>query len=340
MLSRGVIQSVALGIAILLSAAFPGATASARQAPGPVAQVGGTVRTRLAGPLPMARVTLRSYSGGLPQSTLTDRFGQFSFDRVPVGSYEIVVRAFGYAPARRSIEVSAAGPMFGLFFTLRPTGNRNSAAKRSPNGSSVVSVRQLRIPGKARREYQEGLDCAARGKTGDAIKHWKKSIRIFPPYAESYMQLSKVYANRGDFADATSAANHAVQLDGKSADPYRFLGYVYVKEKRFPNAEAAFARAVRLSDSDWLSQFWLGKLLLEEKRARKAYPHLLRASQVNPEIPEIDIALYNDLLMLARPKGALARLDDFLNRFPKNPLAAVARAKRKQLRDALSNEKH
>jgi tetratricopeptide (TPR) repeat protein len=307
------------------------------QGQGPAAEVRGTLSTGRSKSVPAVGVTLQSTSGGLPQFTSTDMLGRFSFDQVPIGSYLILINAPGYAPFTQTIDV-AEGAYIKLSITLRSLGDRPVRGKASPNGSYLVSVRQLRIPAKAQQEYEKGIQSAARDKTDDAIKHWERSIKIFPQYAEAYAQLSKVYAARSDFARATEAANHAIDIDGRTADAYLSLGYIYVKEKDFVNAKNAFANAVRLSDSNWFSQYCLGKLLLDGKDVEGAYPHLLRASQLRPQSPDVEIALYNDLVMLGRAKQALAKLDDFLTRFPNSPLAASAREKRKHLVKALAED--
>lgn len=323
---------IAIGVALFLfTPALASSAAQGEQAPGPVTEVRGTVRTGRSGSQPTVGVTLQSTSGGLPQYTSTDMFGRFSFDQVPVGSYVILIDAPGYAPVRRTMDVAAEGPNVEVSITLRPLGNRRATSKAPRNDTYLVSVRQLRIPAKARKEYEKGIQSAAHGKTDDAIKRWEKSIRFFPQYAEAYAQLSKVYAARSDFARATEAANHAIDIDSRNADAYLSLGYIYVKEKDFLKAKKAFANAVRLSDSNWFSQYCLGKLLLGGKDAEAAYPHLLRAFQLRPQSPDVEIALYNDLVMLGRTKQALAKLDDFLTRFPNSPLAVSAREKRKHL---------
>ncbi len=298
-------------------------------------QVSGSVSGEHGLPLRAARVQLQSVDGGFARTTYSDSSGHFSFDNVREGSYVVAIEASGYQTGTWSVQVGYTS-LFGLSFSLVPKASGSTPAGTSPKGSNTVSVRQLLIPRKARKEYQKAAESEARGKTGEAIRHWKKSIKIYPQYADSYMQLSRVYANQGDFASATAAAKRAVALDGNSADAYTYLGYAYLKDQDFPNAQKAFQHAVRLSNSDWFSQFWLGQLLLQQKDAQGAFPYLLRASQLNPGMPEVYVLLYNDLLTLGRRKDALAELDDFLKRFPKDPLAATVREKRKDLEKALA----
>jgi tetratricopeptide (TPR) repeat protein len=292
--------------------------------------VSGSVTGAEGSPLSMVRVDLDPTMGGFASTTYTDSSGEFSFSHVQPGSYTVVIKSSGYQTGTWPLEVGYAN-LLGLTFSLIPSASRSGGKGAARKDSNTVSVRQLLVPGKARKEFQKGVQSELHGKTDEAIKQWNKAIKIYPQYADSYMQLSRVYAIRGDFAQATTAAQRAIAIDGNRANAYDYLAYVYLKEQDFANAQAAFEHAARLSNSDWFSQFWLGQLLMRRKNAQGAFPYLRRASQLNPGMPEVYILLYNDLLMLGRRKDALADLDDFLKRFPKSPLAGEVREKRKDL---------
>lgn len=316
---------------LLLACVCAPASANAGQRPGlGGAAVTGRVVSADAGFLPPVDVQLQISTGRLVETTQTDGSGRFSFHGVQPGSYALVIRIPGYRSFNLPVIVGN-GPVIGLELVLMPEGFRRGSGGTGPGGTGIVSVRQLLIPGKAREEFRKGSRSRARGKADEAIKHWRKSIEIYPKYAESYMELSRVYADRGEFDRARIAAEHAVEIDGDSADPYTYLGYVYLKEKKFPKAERAFRIAVRHSGDDWFSQFWLGELLLMQRKPKDAYPHLLRASVLNPRAPQVFVFLYDDLLLLGRRREALKTLDDFLARFPNNPLAGEVREKRKAL---------
>ncbi|MDE3137933.1 MAG: carboxypeptidase regulatory-like domain-containing protein [Acidobacteriota bacterium] len=310
-------------------------------------QMSGSERTEVSGeldsadgsPLIMVRVELQATMGGASLTAYTDSAGRFSFVGVPSGNYMVVVRAYGYQPANWPINVDIF-PVHDLILTLVPIKFRQTGGDVLGNNASTVSVRQLQIPDKARSEFRKGVESESHGRTDEAVKHWEKSIQIYPQFAESYMKLSKIYADRGDFEAATDAAKHAVEVDSDDAAPYAYLGFVYLKMKDIPEATKAFQDSVRISDTKFFTQFWLGDLLLKQKDYEEAYPHLLRAWQLNPEDPKVYLLLYNDLVLLDRREEALAKIDDFLSRFPNNPFAAKAREKREALAKSLSEENH
>jgi tetratricopeptide (TPR) repeat protein len=301
--------------------------------------VTGTVTGAHGNPLSSVRVVLQTALGDPVESTLTNSSGVFAFSGVPAGSYAVVVRVRGYRTGSWPIQVSRSN-LVGLNLSLMPAGGRLSSRRNSAKGPATISVRHLLIPSKARQEYERALKSDARGQIAEAIAQWKNSIKIYPKYAASYMQLSRVYADHGQFPQALAAAKHAVALTNKNAESLCYLGYVYVHEKEFALATATFRQAVRRSGSMWFSQFWLGWLLLRQNDAAAAYPHLARARDLRPEMPQVYLLLYNDLLRLDRGKDALAVLDAFLKHFPKNPFAPEARAKRASLEKSLRSEAH
>lgn len=288
----------------------------------------------------MTRVELQSTMGSFDLTAYTDSAGHFTFTSVPQGKYLVMIRAAGYETFNGPLDVGY-GPTQSLVLTLRPLNlGQPREQAYAENSGSTVSVRQLRIPDKARKEFRKGVESETHGKIDEAIKHWQRSIEIYPQFAESYMELSKVYAIRGDFDHAAEAAKSAISVDDKEAAPYAYLGFVYMKQKDIAKATKAFQDAVQLSDSNFFSQFWLGDLLLRQKNFEEAYTHLARAWQLKPDEPKVYLLLYNDLVLLGRGEEALAKIDDFLARFPNNPVATEAREKRDELAKSLQEGKH
>jgi tetratricopeptide (TPR) repeat protein len=199
----------------------------------------------------------------------------------------------------------------------------------------TISVGDLQVPGKARKEYRRGLDSLSHGKTADARKHFEKAIRIDPKFGESYEQLGLVYAEQGHYPEAEAALEKAVAIDNHDSAAFAYLGYVYQKAGEAAKAGEQFRRSIQLNDANWLSQMGLGQILLEKKQTAEALTHLRRAQQLHPQLPDIYLLVYNALIYLDRGPEALTELDKFLARFPNDPEAPQFRKVRKGLAKAV-----
>jgi tetratricopeptide (TPR) repeat protein len=296
------------------------------QARGDAPSIRGSVHTPAGAPVIGLRIRLDSLARGVVGVTATNGSGEFSFFNLPVGSYVLLINELDLQPIRRPVEVGGP-PVLGLDLVLEPR-NRKSA----PPNSATVSVRQLLIPEKARKEYRQGRKAVARGRTAEAIRHWEKAIEIFPNFLESFLQLAKSFADQGDFPRALGASQRAIEIDARNADAYNSLGYVYLKKQEASQAREAFEKAIQLSEPNWFAHLELGRTLLQQKQPLPAYTHLLRARQLQPKLPSVYLLLYNDLLLLDRRKEALAQLEEFLGRFPRDPRVPKIR----QVREALA----
>ncbi len=77
------------------------------------ASVRGIVHDPSHRPIPGAQVTLRALASGWTQTAQSDADGEFQFDAVPVGHYEVSVSAPNFAPSRQQIIVaSGKAPIF------------------------------------------------------------------------------------------------------------------------------------------------------------------------------------------------------------------------------------
>jgi tetratricopeptide (TPR) repeat protein len=282
-------------------------------------------------PAGMISVRLESATGSFVKSVSTDGSGSFSFDGLPLGGYDVVIQVAGFQPLRTPVSARLF-PVIGLRLTL--TANTN-ARTRPRNLSPTVSVAQLHVPEKAYKALQKGRKLLQAGKPAEAATRLQEAVSIDPDYAWAYMLLAAAYADQRLFPRADDAIHHALRLDRDNPHGYAYFGYVLAKEKKPLKAKQAFEHSIQLLDKDWFAHLELGRLLMEEKHAAAAYPHLVRAHELHPEQAAVHLLLYNDLVLLGRKRKALAELDDFIARFPKNPNVAKIRQTRRQLEKSL-----
>lgn len=274
-------------------------------------QIEGEVQLASGTPVPNVTVQLSPQVGGGSMATaVTDSSGMFYFTDVGVGSsYTVQVNVPGYVPVSHSITTVTMVTTADVVLVPQPSGPK-------PSKHALVSVERLRVPRKAIAQFKRGQRQMARGKSRAAEASFRKAIRLFPDFAESYMKLSALYADQGRFAEADRAIQHALRLQKNSSQAYGYLGYVYVKEKHPQKAVQAFHRGIHLNRDNWFAQLELGRLRYSQKQFRLALPHLLLVRKIHPQLLSAHLLLYDNLIRLGKLKAALHELDDFLSRFP------------------------
>src|SRR5437899_8224698 len=134
-------------------------------------------------PASQVAVSLKSRVAGIFRSVLTDLEGHFRVQHLPRGTYDIAVEEEGYETTKTSAQLD--GPSSKLVMYLR---SRSGSIRQS---NYTVSVRALRIPDKARTEFQKGLDCLAKNDPAGSLSHFAKATQAFPGYFEVYYHMGE-----------------------------------------------------------------------------------------------------------------------------------------------------
>ena len=190
----------------------------------------------------------------------------------------------------------------------------------------LVSVRELRIPDKARKELDRGLKRAAKNDFAGSLKHFQKATRAFRGYYEAYYNLGVSEMALGHSEEAMNAFQAAVDSSGGRYALAQFgIGYILCQQSKAAEAEKIIRRGLETDDNAaegyvLLSeaQRQLNRLDEAEKSAREA---LLR----NPKHAGAYIAEAE----LADSKGnyreEIEYLDESLKLLPRGPASEQVR---------------
>lgn len=331
-----IVLMVWFGAAALFGLGIPcSAQSQQQQGPGERPTIEGEVRLPNGNPVPFVYLRLEPEGmGGIIQTASTDSAGYYSFVGYFVGAnFNIVINVQGFQPIRRLVMITS--PVTEENFTLVPLPPVAEAKK-----GALVSVRHLQIPPKALARYHKGIVQMDQGKYKQAEANFRKAVQIYPKFAAGYRRLSAVYARQGRFSQANQAINRARALDKNSAENYAYLGYVFLQEKQDHKAELAFKESIRINQNDWFAQLELGRLRYDQHDYKDAYPHLLVAHRVHPQLLSVHLLLYDDLIRLNDREKALAELNETLTLFPKCSQAPELRKMRAALEVSLSQPQH
>jgi Tfp pilus assembly protein PilF len=157
---------------------------------------------------PQVIVTVRCTTSSLSRSVLTDSSGHFEFSDLPNGAYVVSVDEGGYSSTVATAFVDGVHGEVPL--TLRPV-----VAPPSPvRSAATVSVRELKVPEKARDSFKKGLRQLNKGNYAASVPFFAKAIDKYPRYYEAYYHLGLADAHLGHMDSAANCFQSAVNLSG------------------------------------------------------------------------------------------------------------------------------
>jgi tetratricopeptide (TPR) repeat protein len=223
-------------------------------------------------PIDGAMVNIRSLTGGPFASVLTDWNGHFQVRGLNPGMYEIVMEEAGYKPTRETLQLPR-GPSPPLELYLK--ASNASPVRRT---DYAVSVRQLRIPIKARNAFDKGLQRLAKNDAVGSRTQFARATVAFPDYYEAYYHMGVADLRLGHEKEAAQAFQKAIDLSGGHYAWAQFaLGLLLCRRGEYAEAETVIRQGLDVDGNSAtghlflsLALFRLNRLEEAEKSAREA----------------------------------------------------------------------
>jgi tetratricopeptide (TPR) repeat protein len=253
------IQSVLLIVSVpIVVAQSSGSTGSGGEISGTVLWSGDNR------PATQVIVSLKSDPAGVSRSILTDLEGRFAVSGLPAGAYDVVAEEAGYEPVASRVQLDGSSSKVVLH--LKPAAPANDA-----HNAATVSVSQLRIPSKAREEYQRGLRSLAKNDLPEALKHFAKASMTYPSFYEAQYHVGVAQLKMGRYEEAMQAFQRAVDLSGGRYAPAELgVGALLYESGNSGEAERVIRRSLELDDSLPEGYALLGMVLIRERRPEEA----------------------------------------------------------------------
>jgi tetratricopeptide (TPR) repeat protein len=257
--------------------------------------------------------------------TLADRSGKFTFKKLPPDLYTLIVSIARVGQWQQTVEVSPG---------LADSGNRIFVKvffrPQSRSGTfGGVSVAELSVPEKARKEYEKAYRRLGKKDLAGAVAHLEKSVRLAPRFVSAWNVLGTLAFQSGEFALAESRFREALKHDPEYYPALVNLGGALLSQNRIPESLETNLAAVRERPDDALAHSQLGLSYYFLKKPEEAARHLERAVALDPahfSFPHLPLA---DIYLQMKDTVSAARvLEQFL---ALHPDSAQAPAVRKQL---------
>ena len=202
--------------------------------------------------------------------------------------------------------------------------------------SGAISARDLKAPGKARREYDKGYQLLMKKDASGAIDHLKIATRIYPNYVSAHNALGTAYLNLNQNEQAQDEFARAVALDDHLPNSFLNLGCAQLALKSYAAAEETFRKASSIAPLDLQLQL----ALAYGEYANHDYPAVLAtAREVHQRKHQTATAVHFFAAGALEAQGQLDdaqhELETLLQEDPKSASAAQYR----QILEGLKSEK-
>ena len=277
----------------------------------------GSVTTLDGTPVRDARIEVRDLANG---TVITSGYslpnGSFTFGDLPSGHYEVRSTS-GLQEAHERVDLAGVDQQITLHLAQADTAQGRGA---------TVSVVEMRVPDKAKKEFQKGEEAFAKHKMEDARSHCAKALAIAPTYSRALTLSALLDMVDNKLPEATQSAEQAIKSDYGYGLAYVVLASVYNATQRYDDALGTLERAMPLVPNFWQAHFEMAKSLLGKGDYERSLSSVDRALQIGPrEYAPIHLVRAHALLGLKAYTQAMTELEKFLGDDPNGADTASVR---------------
>jgi Tetratricopeptide repeat len=275
-------------------------------------------------PAAKVRVDVKALTGGELATTFTDATGRFEAPAEGTGSVIVAVQEQGYEPVEQRVDVGFAGRAPGVVITLHKL--RTNPVDRQ---GYTVSVHSLKVPAKARRAFEKGMERLQKKDLEGSLKPFAEATNAFPDYYEAYYKigLANLELRRDD--EAEQALQKAIDLSGgRYAEAQFALGALLCERQAYPEAEEVLRRGIEVDANSWKGHLFLGQALFGQGRLAEAEKSAREVLLRRSDIPSVHILLANIHIRQHEYALGIKDLDTSLSMEPTGPSSDQARAVR------------
>lgn len=206
--------------------------------------------------------------------------------------------------------------------------------------NSIVSIRELSIPGKARNAFDKGVQQLKLKDWAGGALQFQRAVNSFPTFYEAYDLLGTAELAMHRWGDAEAAFRKSIELSHDSYAPPHFgLGLTLcMNQRRFADAEAVIREGLDLDPADATGQFALAWVLYTVARFAEAEQSARQAILYRSTFPEPYLLLGQIHRQQSNFAAEIDDLNGYLKLDSSSPRSERARSARAEAQRALSSE--
>jgi tetratricopeptide (TPR) repeat protein len=241
--------------------------------------------------------------------------------------YEIVVEEAGYEPTRETLQL-LRGPSPPLELYLK-AGN-SSPVRRT---DYAVSVRELRIPVKARNAFEKGLERLAKNDAVGSRTQFLRATATFPDYYEAYYHMGVADLKLGREEEAAQAFQRAIDLSGGHYAWAQFaVGLLLCRRGEYAEANTIIREGLEVDGGSATGHLFLSVALFHLNRLEEAEKSAREALLRKPGFAWAYLVLADVHGRRGEYARQLQNLDAYLKLEPDRPASKQVREVREVVR--------
>jgi tetratricopeptide (TPR) repeat protein len=182
-----------------------------------------------------------------------------------------------------------------------------SASSVPPINDNVVSVEELRSPGKADKAFEKGVKLLLKENPSGSIAYFDRAIAKDPSYYRAYYDKGLAHFLLGHTAEAEQAFQKTIDLTGGGYAPADFMmGMILCQMQQFRQAETVIQKGLELDPGSALgkvflgwTQFALNRTAEAERSAQQALFRKANLSEAYFLLAQIHHAKHNSSAVIA-----------------------------------------
>jgi len=282
-----------------------------------------------------AVVTLDGYSTAFSGSALAQENGQFEFKALRAGTYTLVVGVPNRGEVRRTVEIGPGTAdsknCIAFTFVLDESLFSRDATRRQ----DTVSLKELEIPEKARKAFEESQRQLARRNEKKAIACLQTAVRIAPGFSGAWNNLGTLFYKSAQYQKAEQSFRASLVAAPGAFEPLVNLGGVLLTLHRPGEAYTFNLYAVLERPEDALANSQMGMTYFALGRMDLARKYLNEARRIDPgHFSRPQLLLAEICLRKGDPRGAVKELEEYLRYHPDTPDRAQIEETIRKLHDA------
>jgi tetratricopeptide (TPR) repeat protein len=271
-------------------------------------------------PASMVPVTLRNFTDMGMDQTATDGLGNFSFS-VGRGVYYVSVRIPNYTEAQERVEIITSSVTTVQLY-LRKVRPKTAAAP----ASAALPADYMRIPEKARTEYEAGVKEFTRNSNLDASRaRLLRAVELHPEFAAAHYWLGMVQLDLAEFEAARGSFEKAIQLNEKLAAAYFPLGSLHMHYRDPDKAVQILTKGLSHLPQYWQGHYELARAYASLGKWKEAEQSAQEALTLKSDNARTHLLLANVFWQLGKDAEAIKAAEKFLSLAPDDPVAPEVR---------------